>query len=515
MKAKGVRLVLVGATLVLCFAFPASTSGAGLTRAQARTIQARTAVREAATERSVPVGKYPMLSPDRQWRLVGPSGWAGGYAAAILWLEYQTGGQGWWRHHALSREAAIGRQRLTPDSLNLGPRFYPTFARGYILTGSGSLKTIGVRAAQCLAARSSPTVGALRSRPEPGFNVIIDSLMNLPLLFWAADRGGPSEWAQIARQHALTIARDFIRPDGSTYHMVIYDEATGAVEQKTSTDGYGPESMWARGQAWAIWGFAACYRESGDAAFLEAAHRVADRYLADLPADLVPYWDFRDPDIPAAPRDSSAAAIAASGLLDLAVTDPDPELRSTYASAAREILAALSAPPYVSLRANPALLLRATVNYRKGQTRVGAAYGDYFYLQALLRLRLLPPNTAALRVVRVRASTGDASLAVDGSTGTAWSSIGRQSLDLRLAAPGPVKGVRLALLDGDRRAANLRIFVSLDGWHWTLVKRTMSSGDTSGFEFYDFARRSARWIRIECSGTSTGRRNEVAEAQIY
>ncbi len=510
------RLALAAvATLAIALTATSTARSAGITRAQVWTAQTRAAVREAATERAIPAGRYPRISKDGAWRVAGPSGWASGYAAGILWLEYQTTRQRWWRAHALSREAAIASEPLTADSLNLGVRYYPTFARGFALTGEARLKTIALRAARTLAARYSPTVGALRSRPATDFNVVVDSVMNLPLLYWAVEHGGPPEWSQIAHQHALTLARDFIRADGSTYHLVLYDEATGAVKEKTTADGFAPESMWARGQAWAICGFAACYRKSGDPLLLDAAHRVADRYLADLPDDLVPYWDFRDTAIPASSRDSSAAAIAASGLIDLATTDPDPLLRLKYATSARAILAALSARPYISLGINPALLIRATGFYWRGETRVGASWGDYFYLQALLRLRQLPARHPAFPVARARAGEGDARLAVDGKLDTCWTSSGREHLDLRLEAPARVGAVRLALLHGDRGAARLRILVSEDGIHWSTVKVTMSSGETTGFELYDFPRHEARWVRIACSGTSMSDRNAVAEAEVY
>ena len=412
-------------------------------------------------------------------------------------MEYQTTGERWWRNHALTRQQAIGAQTVTSDTLNLGSLYYATFARGHKLTGKAALKEVALHAATCMAARYSPVVGAMRSRPSGDhFNIIMDSIMKLPLLYWGAENGGPPEWADVAHQHALTMARDFIRADGSTYHVVNYDEATGAVTEKTTSAGIAPESMWARGQAWAVNGFATGYRKSGDPVLLEAARMVADRYLADLPADLVPYWDFRDPAIPDSPRDSSAAAIAVSGLVDLAVIDPDPARRLTYADAAREHpRRACRTPTYASLGSNPALLRRATVSYWREQTNVGAAYGDYFYLEALLRLRMLPPAVPpadrSAAPAPARAMAGSPPMAGRTPCGrrraTSASICASPSFRPRLRpyssrcsrATGEPPRCKHPRLEG-RFALERR------------VKATMSSGETAGFELYDFARRTAR-----------------------
>ena len=507
-------LALVAASAVLC---PHARAD-GITPAQVRAAQKGAAVRLAATERSVRPGRYPAYSTDAGWRTASPLGWASGYAPGLLWLEYQRTGLPWWRLHAVSRQEAIGSLLLTPDTLNLGSLFYPTFARGYKLTGSEDMRRAAMYGAVCMAARYDPTVGAMRSRRASDyngdFNLIIDSIMKVSLLYWGVENGGPAEWGEIARRHALTMARDFVRPDGSTYHLVNYDEATGAVKERTTSAGFAPESTWARGQAWAIYGFTTAYEKSHDPVLLATARRVADRYLAALPSDLVPFWDFDDPSIPASPRDTSAAGIAASGLVELALIDPDPASRLKYSDAAHDILAALWTPTYASLGANPAVLLHASWSYRTQLYDVGAAYGDYFFLEALLRLRMLDPGVSPLTVRRVRASAGDGRLATDGLLETVWTTKGAQHLDLRVPSFQRVSGVSVALSKGDRRAAPLRILVSADGSHWRVATQTMSSGETTRFELYDFSRR-ARWIRVEFSGTSLGRGNTVAEVRVY
>jgi unsaturated chondroitin disaccharide hydrolase len=230
---------------------------------------------------------------------------------------------------------------------------------------------------------------------------------------------------------------------------------------------------------------------------------------------MVPYWDFDAPDIPLAPRDSSAAAIAASGLIDLAVVDPDARRSRRYEAAASDTLASLMSPAYSSFGANPAVLLHGTYLWRIGATDCGMVLGDAFFLEALLRLRRLKPGATPLRIHRARAKRGDARAAVDGDLGTRWVSRGKKALDLRLSRRGEVGAVRVALTRGDNRAALLRIAVSVDGTHWRVATQTMTSGETAGYETLTFAPRDACWVRIACNGTTRGPVNRIAEARVY
>src|SRR5262249_42038345 len=158
----------------------------------------------------------------------------------------------------------------------------------------------------------------------------IDTMMNLPLLWWAARETGDARYSAAAAAHAAATAEHFFRPDGSTYHIATHRPETGAPRRRGRFQGSGDESCWARGQSWAISGFAIAYRETGDAQFLAAADRAARYFLARLPSDGVPYWDFDDPAIPRVPRDSSALAIAIQGLLELAELHPAPAQARSY-----------------------------------------------------------------------------------------------------------------------------------------------------------------------------------------
>jgi len=482
---------------------------------QLRAAETRARQRLAATERGAAPRRYAYYTVGDGWKYTGPAGWAAGFVPGGLWSCYQATGREWWRDAATGRQAAIGASRVTADSLNSGALFFPTYVRAYRLTGKERFRRKAVQAATSMAQRFDPDVGAMLSRPAGDFNVIIDSLMKSQLLWWAARNGGSPELAAIARRHARTTARDFLRPDGSTYHIVRYDAETGAVLERGQSSGYDAESTWARGQAWAILGFAAAYRQAPEPEFLFAARAVSDWYLGHLPADLVPYWDFGDPAIPEAPRDSSAAAIAASGLLDLALLDPDPERRERYEAAARETLSALLSADYASLGANPAVLLQGTYLWRTGITDRGLAFGDAFFLEAMLRLRRLQPDATPLTIKRVRAARGIAAAAVDGDPTTRWSSRGRVALDVRLTGLREVGAVRVAIAGGDRRAAKLRILVSANGRSWRLARQTMTSGEAKGFETFSFSRRPARWVRLQCYGTTTGSINRIAEIEVY
>ena len=232
---------------------------------------------------------------------------------------------------------------------------------GYRLTGADSYRRITVAAARSLATRYSRVVRAIRSWRNPAgasrsdFRVVIDNMMNLDLLFWAADHGGRPGLARKALHHALRTASANVRADGSTYHLIVYNARTGAVKHRWTAQGYRNWSTWSRGQAWGLYGFGTAYAETRDPRMLATARRLADYFVSHLPADRVPYWDFNAPRIPNEPRDSSAAAIAASGLLQLSELETDRTRAQRYLTTAREILTSLSSP--ARTRNTPAAIL--------------------------------------------------------------------------------------------------------------------------------------------------------------
>jgi unsaturated chondroitin disaccharide hydrolase len=242
-----------------------------------------------------------------------------------------------------------------------------------------------MRAAKSLATRYNPTVGAIRSwgarSNTQHFNVIIDNMMNLRLLFWASAHGGRRAWKHMATRHALTTAAHFVRADASVIHLVDFDPATGAVLGTANPQGYSTDSTWSRGQAWAAYGFTTAYAATGNRQLLSAARRTADYFITRLPATCVPYWDFDAPDIPNAPTDTSAAAIAAAGMLQLARLDPNADRRKRYAIGASRILSSL-ASDYVADHGQ-ATLTGSVSTLGVDPPDIGTAYGDYYLFQAV------------------------------------------------------------------------------------------------------------------------------------
>ena len=219
-------------------------------------------------------------------------------------------------------------------------------------------------------------------------NTIIDNMMNLELLFWAAKNGGNKNLYDIAVKHAETTMKNHFRPDFSTYHVLVYDTITGKVIKGVTHQGYADYSMWARGQAWGIYGFTMTYRETGNKEFLQTAINAADIYLKRLPKDHIPYWDFDDPAIPNTARDASAAAIVASALLELSTLCNEVDLKNKYKNAASAMIQELSSERYLSKEINHAFLLHSTGNKPSNKdVDVPLIYADYYFLEALLRLK--------------------------------------------------------------------------------------------------------------------------------
>jgi unsaturated chondroitin disaccharide hydrolase len=229
---------------------------------------------------------------------------------------------------------------------------------------------------------------SMRTKMNWPHNTIIDNLLNLELLFWASKNGGSQNFYDIAVKHAETSMHTLVRPDFTTFHVAVFDTVDGHFIKGVTHQGYSDSSMWARGQAWGIYGYSMCYRETGKPEFLETAKKLADVFISRLPEDGIPYWDFNDPCIPDASKDASSAAIAASGMLELSVFVKDEKAKAKYKDAAIALLAKLSSTKYLSGVTNQAFLLHST-GHKPNGTEIDASiiYADYYYLEALIRLR--------------------------------------------------------------------------------------------------------------------------------
>jgi unsaturated chondroitin disaccharide hydrolase len=273
----------------------------------------------------------------------------------------------------------------------LGFQIFNSFGNGYRLTKNPEYKEIILKTADTLATLFNPKAGTILSWPHNkmgGHNTIIDNMMNLELLFWASKNGGNKKLYDIAVKHAETTMANHFRPDNTSYHVVIYDYETGKKIKGRTAQGYSDDSMWARGQAWAIYGFTMTYRETKDPKFLDFAHKLTRVYLDKLTTeDLIPYWDFNAPDIPNAPRDASAAAIVSSALLELSSYTKDKNLKNEYLTKSKKMIVSLS-DHYQSRDVNSAFLLHSTGHKPAGsEIDCSINYADYYYLEALLRLQ--------------------------------------------------------------------------------------------------------------------------------
>lgn len=338
-----------------------------------------------------------IANTDSLWhcRKATPDEWCSGFWPGILWYDYEATGNEKIKKEAEKFTSTLGylSQRPIFDH-DLGFQMICSYGNAFRLTGDEGYKKVYLAAADSLATLFNPKVGTLLSWPRNvemfgGHNTIMDNMINLEMLFWAAKNGGDEKLREIAIKHAETTMQNHFRPDYSCYHVAVYNQESGEFLKGVTHQGYADSSMWARGQAWAIYGYTMVYRETHDPKFLDFACKVTDVYLDRLPEDYVPYWDFDDPSIPDAPRDASAACVVASALLELQCFC-DKERCTRYRQAAEKMLASLSSPAYLSGDKRLSFLDHS-VGHMPAGSEIDASiiYADYYYLEALLRLRKL------------------------------------------------------------------------------------------------------------------------------
>lgn len=330
------------------------------------------------------------IQPDGSLRLVHPKDWCSGFFPGELWYMYEYTQDSFWKEKAMAYTTLLEPLKSYTGTHDLGFMLYCSYGNGYRLNPSDEYKEVLLEGAKSLASRFSPLIGCIRSWNHSGdkwqYPVIIDNMMNLEFLFWATRTSGDSTYYKIAVTHADNTMKNHFRKDYSSYHVIDYDPSTGAVRNKHTHQGYAHESAWARGQAWGLYGYTMCYRETGDKKYLEQAEHIASFIFShpNLPADLIPYWDFNAPDIPAAPRDVSAATIAASALYELATFSANGK---QYKAWADRILDNLTKSYVVPSGGMHGFLLRASTGHKPGGTEINVPiiYADYYYLEALNR----------------------------------------------------------------------------------------------------------------------------------
>lgn len=331
-----------------------------------------------------------------KWTTTGIGDWTSGFWSGILWYNYMNTNK---LTDMLNALAYTEHQRFLADPRHeadhdIGFQLLCSFGHAYAHTGRSEYKDILLAGADKLAALYNKRVGTILSWPhavkdlEFPHNTIMDNMMNLQLLFFAAENGGPAEYKDMAICHARTTMKNQFRKDYTSYHVALYDSVSGKFIKGCTNQGYSDESFWARGQAWGIYGFTVVYRETHDKEFLRFVERIADVYLERLPEDYVPYWDFSDPDIPNAVKDASSAAIVASAFIELSQLEDNKYYSDKYMKCAEKMLHSLSSANYQSRQRNNAFLMHSTGNKPAGyEIDSSINYADYYYIEALTRYR--------------------------------------------------------------------------------------------------------------------------------
>lgn len=345
----------------------------------------------------LPADRFPVTWYADQKKLVtsGSEPWVGGFYPGILLYLYDFTKDTSLYKEALKKMKVLGKEKYNKTTHDLGFMMYCSFGNAYRLQPESSYKEVIVTSAKSLSTRFNPKVGCIRSWDSgpSQFMVIIDNMVNLELLFAATRFTGDSSYYKIAVTHANTTMQNHFRPDYSSFHLVIYDPATGAVIKKQTVQGAFDSSAWSRGQAWGLYGYAVMYRETKDEKYLEQANGIAQFILhqPNLPKDQIPYWDFNAPGIPKAPSDVSAGAVICSALLELSQYVPK-KAGKEYMKAAEKMLKALSSSAYSAAEGeNGGFILKHGVgNYPgKADIDVPLIYADYYFVEALTRYKNL------------------------------------------------------------------------------------------------------------------------------
>lgn len=359
------------------------------------------------------VTRFPRSTAnDGTLKLTNMYDWTSGFFAGNLWYLYEFTQNDAWKQDAIRWTESLEPLKNFKDHHDLGFMMYCSYGNAYRLTHNPSYKAILIQSAESLSSRFNAKTGCIKSwnyrkswdgKSEWFYPVIIDNMMNLELLFFASKESGNPKYRNIAIRHAETTMKNHFRKDFSTYHVVNYDTITGAVLNQATMQGYTDASTWARGQAWAIYGFTLVYRETKNPKFLAAAIGAADFYLnnKNLPKDLIPIWDFNANDTNFTPdwkyngqqtltlRDASAAAITSSALFELSKYAEKKGV--LYRKAAKSMLFNLSKKYSGEAGNNNNFILKHCVGSfpHNEEIDVPLVYADYYFLEALMRYKNL------------------------------------------------------------------------------------------------------------------------------
>jgi unsaturated chondroitin disaccharide hydrolase len=318
--------------------------------------------------------------------------WCSGFYPGTLWYIYEQT-----KNPEIRKEAERSLKVIEPNqhytgNHDLGFMIYCSFGNAYRITGNEAYKKIIFNASEALSTRYRPSIKSIQSwNKNDYFNcpVIIDNMMNLEMMLWATQNGADKKYWDISVTHANTTIKEHFRPDNSSYHIVDYDLDSGKVLRKATFQGAANTSAWARGQAWALYGFVTMYRFTKDEKYLEQSEKIAEFILnhPNLPQDMIPYWDFDAPLMPKAKRDASAGAIIASALFELGQYS---EQKKKYVESATGMIKSLASPPYkADVNTNGGFILKHSVGALplNSEIDVPLIYADYYFLEALKRYK--------------------------------------------------------------------------------------------------------------------------------
>lgn len=337
-----------------------------------------------------------IAEPEHNWATGQNVGWTTGFWTGMLWLAHQVTGERPFctvaQQHTLSFQERL-EQGINVDMHDLGFLYLPSCVTDFQVTGSSVAREVALRAADQLLTRLLPEAGILqawgdKNDPLHAGRMIIDCLLNLPLLHWATLTSGNPQYQQVARSHTEQSARFLVREDHTTYHTYRFDPHTGKPLGGSTHQGAGDQSCWARGQAWGIYGFALAYSHLKEERHLQLALDLLDHFMRNLPEDGIAYWDLCFTTGSLEPRDSSANAVVVCALLELAEQMDDPHLKEQYQSAAIRMLLQLVEHCATRLHEPATGLLKYGVYSKPHGVGVSEAnlWGDYYYLEALVRL---------------------------------------------------------------------------------------------------------------------------------
>lgn len=338
------------------------------------------------------------IAPDGTLAMVARGDWCSGFFPGSLWYMYEYTKDQKWENVARKFTDHLEQEKTNGRTHDMGFKMYCSFGNGLRLTQDNRYKEILLESAYTLITRYKANAKIIRSWDHNGDKwqcpVIIDNMMNLELLFWAFKESKDSIFYHIAVNHAKTTMKNHFRSDYSTYHVVDYDTITGDVLKRNTHQGYAHESTWARGEAWAIYGYTMAYRETLLPEFLDQAKHVANFIFKNpnLPEDLIPYWDYNAPKIPNEPRDVSAATVTASALYELSLYDKENE--DQYRKWADKIIENLSNHYLAKLGTDRGFLLLHSTGSKpmNSEVDVPLSYADYYFLEALIRKHKLEHN---------------------------------------------------------------------------------------------------------------------------